>query len=438
MAEGCPVYAGNPAHPLVQAALPGIRILPGEALQVSENKEVSALVYVAVGNPWLDDPRVPLLLRDGNAAGWEVTVRSAPSILEVAQAMCPVPEQPWAIMPALNAQLPTERPVMAVLANSPPEAVRAHVRSQYPRDHAVHALRLERVPKVWSGPLHEVVEERPDVLWLPALSPLQRLDSPETLRWIMARLRAPDGCPWDKAQTHETLKENLREETAEVLDALATRDSQALCEELGDLLLQVYFHAQIAEEEGNFTFDDVVRAIGEKLVRRHSHVFGNVRVESPEQALANWERIKHDEHQAKGTARKSLLDGIPRSLPALAAGQALGEKAAKVGFDWPDLPAVLAKVREELEELLVAETTEERAEELGDVLFVLCRVASWLGVDAEEALRAANRKFRVRFAYMEEAARQAGRTLDSYTMPELDRLWSEAKHAIENPWGCPR
>ena len=286
--------------------------------------------------------------------------------------------------------------------------------------------------------LREAITQHPDVLYIPPLTPLERLDTPDSLRWIMARLRAPDGCPWDQEQTHQTLKKHLMEETAEVLDALDEEDMAALREELGDLLLQVYFQAQVAEEQGDFTFDDVVRGISEKLVRRHPHVFGDRVAGNAAQALANWEQIKQEEHSAQGKERRSVLDRVPRSLSGLAAAQAIGNTVAKVGFDWPDIQDVLEKLREEIDELVAAETPEHRFEEFGDVLFVLAQVAKWLQVDAEESLRASNSKFRRRFAYMEDVARDAGSTLSDYSPEKLDSLWEEAKLATSDPWGCPR
>ena len=258
----------------------------------------------------------------------------------------------------------------------------------YPATHQVDALVLhgKQAPEVHTLSLREAITQHPDVLYIPPLMPLERLDTPDSLRWIMARLRAPDGCPWDREQTHQTLKKHLMEETAEVLDALDEEDMAALREELGDLLLQVYFQAQVAEEQGDFTFDDVVRGISEKLVRRHPHVFGDRVADNAAQALANWEQIKQEEHSAQGKERRSVLDRVPRSLSGLAAAQAIGNTVAKVGFDWPDIQDVLGKLREEIDELVAAETPEHRFEEFGDVLFVLAQVAKWLQVDAEEVV----------------------------------------------------
>jgi tetrapyrrole methylase family protein / MazG family protein len=216
------------------------------------------------------------------------------------------------------------------------------------------------------------------------------------------------------------------EETHEVLEALDANDPDALSEELGDLLLQIMLHSEMARQAGDFDFGDVTAQIASKLIRRHPHVFGDLAVSGSGDVLRNWEAIKAQEHAEKGKSRTSLLDGVPVSLPALAAAQKIGEKAAKVGFDWPDLAGVWAKVHEEIAEIQAAEP-QQRSEEFGDLLFVLARLASWLDVDVETALREANAKFRRRFAACERLA--DGRDLKQMTAHELDRLWEQAKRS---------
>jgi tetrapyrrole methylase family protein/MazG family protein len=286
----------------------------------------------------------------------------------------------------------------------------------------------ERVERV---PLHEI-DRRDDAahltsLWLPPLAPLEARREPQTLREVMAALRAPDGCPWDREQTHHSLRRYLLEETYEALDALDTGDFAALQEELGDLLLQVVFHAQIADEEGRFNLGDVCAGINHKLIRRHPHVFGDLKEQDAAAVLRNWEQLKREERAQKDQGERSMLDGVPSSMPALSYAQQVQDRAARVGFDWPDVEGVLEKVAEEARELAAAPDDAARGEELGDLLFVLVRLASWLKLDAEEALRAANRKFKGRFAAMERAARSQGRALDQYDAPGLDRLWTAAK-----------
>jgi MazG family protein len=243
---------------------------------------------------------------------------------------------------------------------------------------------------------------------------------------LMARLRAPDGCPWDQEQTHRSLRTYLLEEAYEVLDAIERDDAEALQNELGDLLLQVIFHAQMAQEQKRFGIDDVLTGLHEKLVRRHPHVFGEGKADTPEQVVHNWEALKAREKTNNGSA----LEGLSEHLPALLEAYQLTRKAAQVGFDWKKPEDVLAKLDEEVGEVRkeMAVNDRERVEdELGDLLFVVVNLARKLGVDPELALRRANRKFVERFRHIEdELARQGKRPEDS-TLEEMDDLWERAK-----------
>jgi len=246
---------------------------------------------------------------------------------------------------------------------------------------------------------------------------------------IMARLRGENGCPWDRDQTHESIKPYLVEEAYEVLEAIDEQDLAKLKEELGDLLLQIVFHAQMAEEAGAFSMRHVLAAINEKLIRRHPHVFGQRKAETAQEVLFNWEQIKQTERR-KWNDRASVLDGVPRELPALLRAHRLQEKASRVGFDWTEAQEVFRKVEEELAELRAAMDGREadRVEaELGDLLFALVNLARWLAIEAEDALRATNSKFRRRFAHLEEEARQRGVPLEKMGPAEMDALWEEAK-----------
>jgi tetrapyrrole methylase family protein/MazG family protein len=255
--------------------------------------------------------------------------------------------------------------------------------------------------------------------------PLPFAGSVEAFQETVARLRAPDGCPWDRKQTHESLRTNVLEETYEVLEAIEAGDAVALREELGDLLLQIVLHSQIAVDEGEFHMADVLRSINEKIIRRHPHVWGNVEVNGDDaQVIVNWEALKREERERKGQNHRSMLDGVPKALPALTQSQNYHGRAARVGFDWPDLPPVIEKFYEELEELEKAETDEEIAHEMGDVLASLVNWARWIGIDAESALREANARFYRRFTYIE---RNAGRPLNEMTVDEMDALWEAAK-----------
>jgi tetrapyrrole methylase family protein / MazG family protein len=241
---------------------------------------------------------------------------------------------------------------------------------------------------------------------------------------IMARLRL--GCPWDREQTHRTLVPYLIEETYEVVEAIELSQLEGLCEELGDLLLQVLFHAQIATEVGKFSIADVVDALSNKMVRRHPHVFGDAVIEDVDAQWRNWERLKALEKT--GRQRRSRLDGIPKHLGALQRGQRMQEKAARVGFDWPDVSGVLDKLSEELAEARRHPQDDPQVrEELGDVFFTLVNLARALGIDAETAMREANEKFYRRFTFMEERVSAGGKSLSDLSLDELEELWQLAK-----------
>lgn len=256
------------------------------------------------------------------------------------------------------------------------------------------------------------------VLALPAPGSLERFQ--ETI----AHLRAPEGCPWDRKQTHESLRPYLLEETYEVLDALDSGDAVALREELGDLLLQIVLHSQIAVDHGEFRLADVIATINEKIIRRHPHVWGTVEVGSDEDVKINWDRLKQAE---KSDERTSRLEGVSKALPALTQSFSYQDRAARVGFDWPTIQPVLDKLHEELGELLAAETPDEQFFEMGDVLFVAVNLARWMGADPESALRAANQRFFRRFHYIEQQAAAQERVLDEMTLAEMDVLWDAAK-----------
>lgn len=248
----------------------------------------------------------------------------------------------------------------------------------------------------------------------------------ESFAEIVAHLRAPDGCPWDKEQTHQTLRKHLLEEAYETLSAIDAEDKTGMREEFGDLLLQILLNAQIASEAGNFNFTEVVQHIYDKIVRRHPHVFGDVKLDGVDGVLQNWEKLKEKERKGK-KEDKGILDGVPSSLPALSQAQEYQDRAARVGFDWPEIEGVLDKIREEIEEIKQAQNLEQVTGELGDLFFVLVNLARWRKVDAESALREANLKFKKRFAYVEKRAKEQGRNLSDMTLEELDAFWNEAK-----------
>jgi len=280
----------------------------------------------------------------------------------------------------------------------------------------------------------------------------------ERVKSIMARLRAPGGCPWDREQTFDTIKRYTLEETYEVLEAIDNRDWKELTGELGDLLLQVLFYAEMAEEQGSFTIDDVLDALSNKLIHRHPHVFGDTKADDSAQVLKNWEALKAEEKrkplQTNGepaqTSPALLLDGVSSKMPALQEAHKISSKAAHVGFDWPEIQGLFEKLTEETRELqehlndlpaslnpqqkpeVPLELLEKVEGEVGDLLFVLVNIARYLSIDPESALRKTNRKFRRRFGWLEERLREQGRTLEQATLEEMESLWQQAK-SLEVP-----
>jgi MazG family protein len=247
---------------------------------------------------------------------------------------------------------------------------------------------------------------------------------------LMARLRAPEGCPWDREQTFDTIKPYTLEETYEVLDAIDRRDWDELAGELGDFMLQAVFYAQMAAEEGLFRIDDALESINDKLVRRHPHVFGEEHAATGADVKKRWDEIKAGEKAGKGAGDETLLGGVPRSLPALVEAQQIASRAAGAGFDWENVEQVIEKLHEELNEFQEARRGVSRAEledELGDMLFVLVNIARFVKVDPEQALRKTNAKFRERFGHVERRLAERGRKVTESTIGEMEELWQEAK-----------
>ncbi|NTW01746.1 MAG: nucleoside triphosphate pyrophosphohydrolase [Oscillochloris sp.] len=311
---------------------------------------------------------------------------------------------------------------------------------RYPAEHAVCLLAVDAAGVITqtirsSLGAPQVLCDTPqatgNMLYLPPLPIAADRRSAEGLHWVVARLLGPGGCPWDVRQTHQSLRGALLEEAHEVLEALDAGDMYGLSEELGDLLISIFAHSEMARQAGAFNIADVLGQVTSKLIRRHPHVFGSLAVDGETQVLQNWEQIKAAELAEKGRSRPSALDGVPPALPALAAAQKLGKKAARSGFAWPDAEGAWAKLHEEINELASAANSGDAAhtaEELGDLLFITARLASYLGVDAEAALREANLKFRSRFTYIEQSATAEGRSLGDLSLDEMLARWNEAKY----------
>jgi tetrapyrrole methylase family protein/MazG family protein len=259
-------------------------------------------------------------------------------------------------------------------------------------------------------------------------SPIEGHLSIKRFQELISRLRAPDGCPWDREQTHRSLRTNLLEETYEVLEAIDHNDSEHLREELGDLLLQIVLHTQIAAERGEFSLSEVIYDINKKITHRHPHVFGENKVKNIQGVMKNWEKLKDEERNHNGIKEfSSILSSIPKQLPSLSIAQKYQERAARVGFDWGEIGPVFRKVDEELAEVKGAETKQGLEEELGDLLFAVVNLVRWNGFDAESALRLANSKFRSRFEYIEKTISARGEALTDLTLTEMDILWEQAK-----------
>jgi tetrapyrrole methylase family protein/MazG family protein len=314
-----------------------------------------------------------------------------------------------------------------------PEAV---LKRLYPADHVVGRIGASETTTV--GALDAEALSGP--LYLAPVDPQVAVAGPWALPWISDRLRRPDGCPWDREQTHASLKKNLLEEAYEVYDALDGGATMDLAGELGDLYLQIVLHAQLAAEAGVFDMTDVQEMIGRKIVHRHPHVFGDARAETASDVNRQWEQIKRQEREDAAALDaeagepaaevRSALDGISKSMPALAATQEMQDRAAHLGYDWPEIVGVLDKVQEELAELAAATTDEERREEVGDLLLVVTNLARHHGVEAEGALRAAADKFRNRFRRVERMARERNVQLRDLSFAELDDLWDAAKAEV--------
>jgi tetrapyrrole methylase family protein/MazG family protein len=367
------------------------------------------------------------------------------------------PSQPLMIVPAsVLRALPSGEATAPVPGRHAPadQAAPAVLARLYPPDHPVGRLGQPEATTV--GDLSAT--SFAGALYLGPVSPELATASPWSLPWIADRLRRPDGCPWDREQTHVTLKKHLLEEAYEAYDALGEQATPELAGELGDLLLQIVLHAQLAAEAGVFDMTDVQAEIGRKIVRRHPHVFGDARVRTASDVNRQWEQIKKAEREAaadkarstrkaspgEGAAGaasaveaapeaaeapevRSALDGIARSMPALAAAQEMQERAAHLGYDWPDIVGIVDKIHEELAEVEAAASAEERREEIGDLLLVVTNLARRHGVDAEDALRAAAEKFRARFRRVERMARERNLSLREMGLAELDTLWDAAK-----------
>ena len=397
------------------------------------------VIYAVPGHPFVAETTCPKIARLARDEGLAAVTIEGLSFLEPtfsALGLDPYPRLTlFDAMELSTAHVPAFPPDMPVLvaqlySRLVASEVKMTLGETYPDEHPARLVHL-------AGTKDELVEdlklyeidrsEHIGMLTSLYVPPLGEGTSFEAFQEIVAHLRAPNGCPWDREQTHESLRTHLMEEAYETLEAIDSGDFSAMQEELGDLLLQIVLHSQIANEEGEFTINTVIKGIYDKIIRRHPHVFGEVQLDGVKGVLQNWEKLKAAERVDNGKREKGILDGVPLALPALTQSQEYQDRAARVGFDWPVVDGVLEKVLEEIQEIKAATSDEQLAEEMGDLFFVLVNLARWKKVDAESALRETNMKFKRRFAYVEQGAKKQGRSLSDMKLEEMDMLWDEAK-----------
>lgn len=407
-----------------------------------QKAKVEDVIYAVPGHPLVAERTVQLLLEKGPRENIDIVIGGGQSFIDaIFQALKIDPVEGFQLLDgtslyASQLQLKQHIFISQVYDQFIASNVKLTLMEKLPDDYHVYIVSA-------AGSSHERIESVPlfeldrkvsldnlTSVYVPPVSDENiMLKEFSKLREIIAELRGPNGCPWDKEQTHESLKKYLIEETYEVIEAVNSGDIDHLTEELGDVLLQVMLHAQIGEDEGYFAIEDVIAVLSEKMIRRHPHVFGDKTAENADEVIRNWQEIKKQE---KGEKESSLLDGVSKSLPNLLRAYELQKKAAKVGFDWQEITPALAKVKEELEEF-EQEFTGKSAnlvaakKEFGDLLFAFVNVARFLDIHPEEALFETNEKFVRRFRYIEDQVKKSTKTFEDFSLEELDRFWDEAK-----------
>lgn len=387
------------------------------------------VVYLTPGHPLIAEQATVALLALARDSGIPVHIYSAVSYVDVAATALRIDARDLQLCDGLDLRIDPARPALIsqVFDRDAASRIKLTLLDLYPPDHPVTALSRagEAAEELSTMPLSEVdyrAWSYLDSLYLPPVEATDDLRHIDGLAAIVARLNAPGGCPWDQDQTHESLRQHLLEEAYELLDAIDREDTDAIVEELGDVLLQVLMHSEVGRRQDTFAPGDVPAAIGAKLIRRHPHVFGDAVAETAADVAPMWDALKKAE-KPDG----SILDGVPVALPALAASQSIQGRARRIGFDWPDIEGPLEKLNEELAEFARADNSSDREDEFGDILFVVANIAQRLDIDAEQALRRANAKFRRRFALVEALARQDGVDLKELGLTGLDDLWDRAK-----------
>lgn len=402
-------------------------------------EETGRLIYAVPGSPLVAERTVQMLRERSDKRGVKLTILPAMSFLEVLYVRLGVdPINGLTILDGDDiGKLAPDNTVALVITQVYDRAVASEVKlalmEQYDDEQTIVFVRNlgldeEEIREI---PLYEL-DRQPNIdhltsVYVPGREPREQTFDMQPLTDVMATLRSPGGCPWDIEQTHESLRRYLIEEVYEVIEAIENEDAPLLCEELGDLLLQIVFHARVAEECGAFSMQDVIDGVTEKMIRRHPHVFGDITVNDAGEVLVNWDAIKAQEKVGK---RTGTLDGVSPGLPALMAAFKLQKKASKVGFDWDEAKEVWEKVREELGELAEASAEGDKTaieEEFGDVLFSLVNLSRFLHVEPETSLTAANHKFRRRFNFIEEKMEEQGKNWQDMTLDSMNELWDLAK-----------
>lgn len=402
-------------------------------------KRESGVVYGVPGHPFVAEATTPEITRRAKIEGVPVSLIEGLSFVDSVFGLLEVDPFPHlALVDALelagdyHPQFPPSAPVIIAQIHSPAVAsnVKLTLMGAYPDDHPVQLVHNagSANANVESIKLYEM-DRNTNIGLLTALyvPPLDSRSSFEGFQDVVAHLRAPEGCPWDREQTHLSLRPFLLEETYEVLSALDEEDQDALSEELGDLLLQIILHAQIASEYGAFNMVDVLKGIQDKLIRRHPHVFGDMDIDDKDKVLENWEKLKSAERNEIDRKANGVLEGVSAALPALVQAETYQERVNRVGFDWPNVHGVFEKIEEEILEVQRAESQEEKENEIGDLLFAVVNLARWMNIDAESALRSANTRFRRRFEELETEVQRQGRDVTALTLEELDALWNAVK-----------
>jgi tetrapyrrole methylase family protein / MazG family protein len=452
------VYLRTRQHPVIASLPETVRLFSFDDLyensqtfeQVYESivarvlelgKRPQGVIYAVPGHPYMAEATSPEIARRAQDEQLTVRVVEGLSFLEPACTALGIdPFSRLALVDALELvashvpSFPTNYPALIAQIHSPAVAadLKLTLTSLYPDDHPVKLVHAAGTmqQQVESLALYQI-DRSPHIGLLTALylPPLAENSTFEAFLEVVAHLRAPEGCPWDREQNHLTLRADLLEETYEALTALDAGDAEGLREELGDLLLLILLHTQIASDDGEFTIVDVLRGVHTKIVHRHPHVFGDVQAASAGAVLKNWERLKAEERASQGKGESSLLAGVSLALPALLQAEQYQKRAHHVGFDWSDVQGVRAKLDEELGEVDAAVGQAEQAAEIGDLLFAVVNLARWFHLDAESTLREANARFYKRFSSIEAAARAQSRTVTDLTMDEMEALWQQAKKA---------